>query len=154
MWRTLQRSAVILVTGAALGLAANGLSPRRIPLLTPPPAQIAEEEFIPLTEAHDLWSRGSAFFLDARAPADYEAGHIPNAFNLPAEEFDEHYSQVAAFLTTNSSIVCYCDGLQCDLSHELQKMLRDRGYSNVHILKNGWTEWTKAGYVTTKGSQP
>ena len=146
MWRTVQRSLVIVVASAAIGLAVNGVSPKRIPYITPPKPVIAESEFVPLDEAHQLW--GSAIFLDARAPADYEAGHIASAFSLPAEEFDQHFPAVAPFLTPTSKIVCYCDGMECDLSHHLAELLRQRGYKNIQMLQNGWTAWSKAGYPT------
>jgi rhodanese-related sulfurtransferase len=154
MRRTIQRSLVIVLVGATLGLVANAISPRRIPLITPAKARVSGQEFIPLAPAHDFWSTGAAFFLDARSPADYVAGHIANSFNLPAEEFNSHWTQVASFLTTGSVIVCYCDGVECDLSHRLAEQLRLRGYTNVRILQNAWTEWNKAGYPTTKGAQP
>jgi rhodanese-related sulfurtransferase len=93
-------------------------------------------------------------FLDARAPADYQAGHIANALSLPAEAFPQHWPQVAPYLATDSRIVCYCDGTECDLSHELARMLREAGYTNVHLLRNGWTEWSRAGYPTSQGPQP
>ena len=158
MRRTLQRSLVIVVARRSAWVVVSQWSvshgTRRIPFITPPKAEIPEQEFVPLTQAHELWSSGGAFFLDARAPADYAAGHIANALNLPAEAFDEHFPQVASFLTTDSVIVCYCDGIECDLSHRLAELLRQRGYTNVRILRNGWTEWNKAGYPTTKGAQP
>ena len=153
MWRTVQRSLVIVVASAALGLAVNAISPRRIPYITPPQV-IDPSEFIPLADAYKAWSRGNTFFLDARAPVDYQAGHIANAFSLPAEEFSVHWPQVAAFLTTESAIVCYCDGTDCDLSHQIAAQLRQQGFKNVHILQNAWTEWTKAGYPGNTGPQP
>jgi rhodanese-related sulfurtransferase len=154
MRRTVQRALVIVFGSAALGLAVNAVSPWRIPYITPPKPQIAESEFIPLTEAHTVWGSGAAFFLDARASADYEAGHIANAFNLPAEAFDDHFPKVAPMLTPESTIICYCDGTECELSHHLADELRKRGYKNIRILKNGWTVWHGAGYPTNTGTQP
>ena len=152
MWRTVQRSLVIVVASTALGLAVNAVSPRRIPYVTPPKPVIADSEFISLAEAHKLWNSGGAFFLDARAPADYAAGHIANAFNLPAESFTEHFPQVAPFLAEKSPVVCYCDGVECDLSHQIAAQLRQQGFKNVHILQNAWTEWIKAGYPVNTGT--
>jgi rhodanese-related sulfurtransferase len=154
MWRTLQRSLLIAAASAAFGLAFNAVSPRGIPYIPPPKPPVDPSEFIPLTEAFQTWSRGAAVFLDARAPADYQVGHIANAFNLPAEAFHEHWPQVAPYLTTESSIVCYCDGMECDLSHHLADQLREAGYTNVHVLQNGWTAWSQAGYPTSTGTQP
>jgi rhodanese-related sulfurtransferase len=154
MRRAIQRSVVIVLVGAALGLAANAVSSHRIPFLTPPKAEALERDFIPLSQAHDLWATGAMFFLDARAPQDYEEGHIANALSLPVGEFSEQLGQVAPFLSADSVIVCYCDGMECDLSHNLAKLLREQGYTNVRILKNGWTEWKQAGYPTNKGAKP
>ena len=162
MRRTIQRSLVIVVASATLGVVVNAVRSdvgkdgklRCIPFVTPPKAEIRNQEFVPLALAHELWSSGSAFFLDARAPADYAAGHIANALSLPAEAFDQHFPQVASYLTTDSVIVCYCDGTECDISHRVAELLRQRGYTNVRILKNGYTEWNKAAYPTTKGANP
>jgi rhodanese-related sulfurtransferase len=154
MWRTIQRSLLIVVASAGLGLAVNAISPKRIPYITPPKPVIAESEFIPLPEAFKMWASGAAFLLDARAPADYEAGHIAGAFSLPAEAFHEHFPAVAPYLTHGSSIVCYCDGMDCDLSHHLAELLRQQGYTNIHLLQNGWTVWRNAGHPTSTGPQP
>src|SRR5881628_1268316 len=141
----IQRALLIACVGAALGLAANAVSPRGIPFVAPPKVVVPPSDFIPLHEAKQLWQSGTAYFLDARAPADYVAGHIASAFNLPADEFDTHYAAVASMLTTGSVIVAYCDGVECDLSHDLTKRLRQLDYKNVRILKNGWTVWRGAG---------
>jgi rhodanese-related sulfurtransferase len=153
MWRTVQRSLVIVVASAALGLAVNAVSPRRIPYITPPPKQHTESEFIPLADAYERWQSGAAIFLDAREPADYQAGHIPNAFSLPVDGFNDHYPNVAPYLTTDSVIVCYCDGEQCDLSHRLAAMLKLQGFKKIRVLKNAWTSWRQAGYPTNTGTQ-
>ncbi len=154
MWRTLQRALVIVFGGAVLGLAANALSPRRIPYITPPKVAPQAQDAMTLEEAKKLWSGGSAFFLDARSPADYAAGHIAGALNLPVEEFDEHYPSIARMLTPDSVIVVYCDGLDCDLSHHLMVNLRELGYRHVRLIVNGWTTWHTAGLLTHTGEQP
>lgn len=154
MWRTVQRSLLIVIIAAVLGLAANAVSPRRIPYITPPKPVIAESEYTPLAEAYKMWGSGAAFFLDARAAADYEAGHIANAFNVPSDAFDQHFPAVAAYLTPSSAIVCYCDGMECDLSHHLADQLRQRGFTNIHLLQNGWTVWRTAGHPANTGTQP
>ena|SRR5664280_487772 len=151
---TLRRALVIVLTGAALGLAANAVSPRRIPYITPPQAKLQPQDIVPLKEAQELWGNGAAIFLDARLPADYAAGHIANAFSLPEEEFDEYYPRVAAVLSPEANIVVYCDGQECDLSHNLAKKLRELRYSHVRILMNGWTAWHTAGLPTHTGDRP
>lgn len=154
MARTVRQALVIVLAGAALGLAANAVSPRRIPLLTPPKTLEQASDKLPLETAKSLWSSGTALFLDARATADYNSGHIAGALSLPMEEFDDHYPQVQPMLTPDSSIVVYCDGVDCDLSHRLMDRLRELGYHNVRLLANGWTAWHTAGLLTHAGDQP
>ena len=154
MWRTLQRALLIVVAGAVLGLAANAISPRRIPFITPPKAAPQAQDTVTLQEAQQLWAGGSSFFLDARASSDYTAGHIAGALSLPVEEFDDRYQQVAGMLTPDSVIIVYCDGLDCDLSHRLMAKLHDMGYHNVRLIVNGWTTWHTAGLTTHTGDQP
>ncbi len=151
---TLRRSLLIVMAGAALGLAANAISPRRIPIITPPKAAPQASATVALEEAKALWGSGTAVFLDARATADYRAGHIAGALSLPIEEFEDHYPQIQPMLTPESTIVAYCDGLDCDLSHRLMDRLHELGYHNVRLLVNGWTTWHMAGLQTHAGDQP
>lgn len=139
----------IVLFGIGAGLAGNQLSPRGLPLITPPRQTHNAQAFIALAQARQLWHRGAALFLDAREPADYAAGHIGNALNLPAQSFAQHFGEVAPLLTPDSDLVLYCDGLECDLSHRLAESLRQHGYTNLHILSNGWTAWRQAGLPTT-----
>src|SRR5262245_5137055 len=148
MRKTVERAVIIALVGVVLGLVGNAVSPRGIPLITPPKKQPKPEEFIALQKAKELWDSGAALFLDAREPADYAAGHIGNAFNLPAQAFEKHFDAVAPMLTPESQVVVYCDGKECELSHRLAKSLHQLGYTNVHMLFNGWTTWKEAGLPT------
>lgn len=151
MIASLLRAAGIALASAILGLAVNAVSPRRIPYIAPPKTEAPATDYIPLDEAYELWSTGLGFFLDARPPADYAAGHIAHAFNVPANALDAHWPAIAPMLTAETPLVAYCDGEQCDLSHELKDALRRLGYQNVRVLKNGWTVWRAAGYPTQTG---
>ena len=143
----------MVLLGAGLGLAANQISPRGLALVASPKSAVAPGEFVPLEQARQLWIGGSALFLDAREPGDYAAGHIGNALNLPAQSFAQHFGEVSPMLTPASELILYCDGTECDLSHQLAEMLRQQGYTNLHILFNGWTTWKQAGLPVTPGGE-
>jgi len=143
----------ILLLSLAAGLAGNLVSPRGLPLIAPPAPAPAAGEFIPLSQASELWRNGAAFFLDAREPADYAAGHIGNALSLPAQSFAQHFGDIAPMLTSSSELVLYCDGQECELSHRLRVSLSQLGYTNTHLLSNGWTAWRAAGLPTTAGGK-
>jgi rhodanese-related sulfurtransferase len=146
MSEILTRASLLLLAATLLGLSANQLSPRGIPLLPASPPAVSAAAFLPLGEARKLWGGGVALFLDARDPLDFAAGHIGNALNLPAKSFDTTFAAIAPMLTPASELVLYCDGQECDLSHELAQSLRARGYTNLHLLQNGWTAWKEAGF--------
>jgi rhodanese-related sulfurtransferase len=153
MRKTLLRALAIVSLGVALGFTGNRLSPRGLPLITPPKEAPKADAFMPLERAKELWNSGIAVFLDAREPADYEAGHIANALNLPALSFERHFGEIVPMLTPASQVVVYCDGKECELSHRLADSLRQLGYTNAHILFNGWTMWRQAGLPTEQGGR-
>ena len=153
MVKVVQRALLIVVLGILCGLLSNSITPKGIPLVTPPKKVPKADEYLPLAKAHELWGGGEAFFLDARKPEDFEFGHIANALNLPEEQFQEHFPRLAPMLAPTSPIVVYCDGTQCELSHRLADQLRQQGYTNVHILHNGMTAWKTAGYPVESGAK-
>ena len=145
MKKCILQALILLVASMGLGLLGNAISPRGLPLRTPPSSSLEQEEFISLEQAKELWSNGAAIFLDAREPAEYSAGHIGNAFNLPGLRFETYFGDVAPILTPESQIVVYCDGIECDLSHRVSERLKQMRFTNVRILSNGWTVWRQAG---------
>ena len=151
---TRRRAVAIVLLGAGLGLGVNLVSPRGLPFVTPPEESPPPETFITLEKAKDLWYGGLSLFLDARDPADYAAGHIGNALNLPVLSFEKHFGEVAPLLTSESPLVLYCDGGECELSRRLVQNLGRLGFTNTLIFSNGWTAWRKAGLpVKRAGTQ-
>jgi rhodanese-related sulfurtransferase len=149
MLKTILQAICIVLLASATGLVLNAVRPEatRLAYVTPPKPELKEEEIISLDEAQQLWG-ADGVFLDARPRADYERGHIPNAFHVPPEDFAQAYAQVAPMLGPDTPIICYCDGEECDLSHKLADQLRRQGHENVRILVNGWTVWNRAGLPT------
>ena len=143
---------ILLVAAAGFGLMANYASPRGISLIPAPKPVLQANKYLGIDEATRLWRDGVAIFLDAREPMDYKAGHIGNAFNLPALSFAENYGEIAPMLSPNSPLVLYCDGEECDLSHRLAVSLRAQGHTNLHLLFNGWAAWRTAGLPIAKGN--
>jgi rhodanese-related sulfurtransferase len=154
LMQSLQRAAGIVLLGIGAGLAANQISPRGLPLIALTKPAATAQEFIPLDQAKQLWDSGASLFLDAREPDDYAAGHIGNALNLPVLSFAQHFPGIAPMLAPDSSLILYCDGQECDLSHRLAEILRQQGYTNVQILFNGWTAWRQAGLPASSGGPP
>jgi len=152
MKKSLARVLAIILLGAGLGLAANSLSPRGLSLIARSPA-LVPGGFITLDQAVLLWRAGGVLFLDAREPADYSAGHIGKALNLPAQSFAEHFGAVAPLLTPDTELILYGDGGKYQLSQALADRLRRQGYANLHILSNGWAGWREANLPDTRGNK-
>lgn len=84
----------------------------------------------------------NVIIYDARPKGLYEKGHLPNAVSLPPEEFE---AKIMDLLTINKSypVIIYCDGGECDLSHELETKLKAIGFQKLFIFQGGWEEWEK-----------
>lgn len=107
---------------------------------------------IDLEEAEQLFLKDEILFLDARSADEYEAGHIQGALSLPWQEIDRYFDGLFDRLDEGVTIVTYCDGDHCDLSHELALFLKDMGFENVRVLINGWTLWREAGLPADSGA--
>ncbi len=100
---------------------------------------------ISLDLAREQFQTGSAVFLDARPESQYFEGHIQGALNLPWQEVDRYFIEVADRINGSGMIIAYCDGEGCELSHDLALFLKEMGFGNVHVLVNGLTLWQQAG---------
>ena len=99
-------------------------------------------------DAQKIVDAQSHIILDARANADYEAGHLPGALSLPQAEKDTYLNQVLPLLTPEQPIMTYCSGEECDESFELSVFLKEQGFTNIILFAGGITEWQKAGLPT------
>ena len=80
----------------------------------------------------------TAFLLDVRTNAEFEAGHIPNAVNIPVDEIRDRMQEIP----TNKPIYIYCEaGLRGYLA---QRILRQTGYETVANLSGGYVSWKAA----------
>lgn len=83
---------------------------------------------------------GSVALLDVRPENEFEAGHLPEAINVPLERLESMLDE----LPRNCEIVAYCRGPYCVLSHEAVQRLRKLGYQ-VRRFEEGFPEWKAAG---------
>jgi len=95
-----------------------------------------------------------AVLLDARTSDVYAAGHIPGALNLPTDEFDQAYPGLKTRIAAASLLVVYCDGGDCELSHDLAGMLKDLGHGPIQLFPGGFDAWMEAGYDLHEGAEP
>jgi rhodanese-related sulfurtransferase len=108
-------------------------------------------EEISLEDASARHQAGSAFFLDARDPASYQAGHLPGAMNVLPHEAEGLAEEIRALAESGMEVIAYCDGVDCPLSAELARALQAHGVPTVKVLVNGWSRWRDAGFPTERG---
>lgn len=147
LWRVV----VLVFAGALLGLAWNTASPRGL-ALTGHAFVAAGDVVVRAGEAKSLLERG-ALFLDARPRMFWELSRIPGAVALPEDDFEASFAALEPRLRASLDIVVYCSGYGCEASHNVARLLRERGVAAV-ILSEGWPAWTDAGYPTRAGKQP
>ena len=103
---------------------------------------------IGLAEASRMYAEDTAVFVDARPKEQYEQGHIKGAVSLPWQQVHERFMEAADRLETAETLICYCDGENCGLSHDLALFLSEMGFEGARVLVNGWTMWKEAGLPT------
>jgi rhodanese-related sulfurtransferase len=76
--------------------------------------------------------------VDLRTPAEYRAGHLPGAINVPITEVDTRYREISG----NVRVVLYCD---CPLQDSITvyAFLHTKGYRNHSVLEDGFQGWVK-----------
>jgi rhodanese-related sulfurtransferase len=155
----------IVVAGILIALLANAVSPRGIPLVGDftngaALANLTEKELKSLPSQVDAEAveraiaADSALVLDARLPEDYAAGHIPGAFNLSVDRYETAYPALADTLKSAARLIVYCDGGDCELSHDLASMLKEQGHAAVQLFADGISGWIEAGKELKEGKEP
>ena len=82
--------------------------------------------------------------LDVRPRDEYQAGHIPGALSIPADELEQRLSEIAP----DREVVAYCRGPYCVLAVRAVDTLRAAGY-RVRRLEVGLPEWRAEGLAVT-----
>jgi rhodanese-related sulfurtransferase/DNA-binding transcriptional ArsR family regulator len=99
-----------------------------------------EMEAVPAVELLERAKKGLVTVLDVRPAAEYAAGHIPGAINVPLEKLESFLSK----LPKRKEVVAYCRGPYCLMSFEAVEKLRKKGW-RARRLENGLPEWRAAG---------
>jgi rhodanese-related sulfurtransferase len=112
------------------------------------PVQIEAQAVRQLVDAE------AAFVIDARESAEYAAGHIPGAINLPYDEVAADTARLEKLDTRGRPIVVYCGGGTCEQSLSLAYDLVAAGHTRVAVYVGGFPEWHEAGHPVTEGPTP
>lgn len=81
--------------------------------------------------------------LDVRSPAEFAAGHVPGAINIPFNQVAARAGEIPA--AHDTLLVVYCGhGPRAWMA---ARALRASGFRRLDYLKGHWARWKKAKSV-------
>jgi len=129
---------------ARLWLSLRDMGLDQIPEAREAMRQYAEEPYAePDLSGDELLERldgDEIILLDLRPEEEYEAGHIPQARSIPAEELEARIGE----LPDDQTIVAYCRGPYCVAAIKGVRTLRDHGF-DARRMVDGIAEWRAEG---------
>lgn len=100
-------------------------------------------------EATLLINREDARVLDVRETAEFAAGHIPDAINIPVAKLAERMHEIEKF-KGKPLIVCCAAGMR---SNKACRDLKQKGFDQLYNLAGGVDAWNAASYPLHKGGK-
>ena len=97
-------------------------------------------------QATQLINRQDALVIDVREPAEFAAGHLLGAKNLPLARLAAPGADVAK--RKDRPVIVYCDGT--DRSSKAAAALKKQGFARVLNLAGGIKAWQDAGLPVEK----
>ena len=133
------REALILIALACLPAIVEGIYFRdKISWQSPIPAS----ELVTVDQAR-AWG-GGAIWLDARPDEEFARDHVPEAFSLNEDHWNELLPQFLPNWSPGKKVVVYCNAASCNAARDVAKRLRDEAQlKDVFVLQGGWEEWVK-----------
>jgi len=88
-----------------------------------------------------MMAKGEQYALvDARPYQKYLGGAIPSAIGIPLKDFAAKRGMLPVD-KANVTLVYYCGGYKCALSHKSAVMARSLGYKKVVVAEAGYPGW-------------
>lgn len=105
---------------------------------------IPTSELVSLGQAR-AWGDG-AIWVDARPDEEFARDHVPGAFSLNEDHWNELLPQFLPNWSPGKKVVIYCSAASCNAARDVAKRLRDEAQlKDVFVLQGGWEEWLKSG---------
>lgn len=120
------------------------------------PANLKAKGMITIQEAREIFDAGTAQWVDARTPEEYAKGRIgQDTFQIGPDSFyGGKIPDPVYVMSREQKVVVYCGGGSCDASLLVALRLREVGFKDVVVFKDGWDGWTKAGHPVIGSAAP
>jgi rhodanese-related sulfurtransferase len=86
--------------------------------------------------------------IDVRTPAEFEAGHIPGAVNVPLDELKSSLDDVCAVLDDHDVVLVCRSG---NRAGQAQEALHRAGLGSSTVLRGGIADWEATGGDLNRG---
>jgi rhodanese-related sulfurtransferase len=141
---------LIAIIFASLGLVANRAADDRVPLVYTPPKEVilagVAVQLIDEKEAAKFLDDPGTVFVDSRGCSEYAISRVKGSVCLPPEDVEVRFPAVEPLLPSESRIILYCHGPECDMAERVGEFLARLGYRNLFIMSSGFPAWVKAKY--------
>ncbi len=92
-------------------------------------------------------TREPHLILDVSEPAEFKAGHIPEATNVPLKKLDQEAGRLAKHKGKNVVVTCRSGNRSISAARTLVKL----GFENVYTLEGGLLSWQKENLPVQRG---
>lgn len=134
------REAIVLIALACLPAIGEGFYFRN---------KVSWESAIPASELVTVdqakaWGDG-AIWVDARPDDEFAREHVPGAFSLNEDHWNDLFPAFRDQWSPDKKIVVYCSAESCNLARDVAKKLREEEQlpNDIRVLQGGWEEWKK-----------
>ena len=105
-------------------------------------SSIPASELVKVEQAR-AWG-DSAIWVDARPDDEFAHDHVPGAFSLNEDRWNELLPQFLPSWSPGRRVVVYCSAESCNAARDVAKRLRDEAQlQDVYVLQGGWEEWQR-----------
>ena len=155
---TVIRAIVLVVAGAALGLAGNAARPHglRVAAFAPPTECSGAEASAPSptvmspTEASSLCGQPNVVIADTRPANAFAEGHVAGAVHLPCDAGGSSAVEALSHFSHAHTIVVY--GGSTEEARPVAEALQHRHPDvKVAVLDGGFAAWSSAGLACASG---
>lgn len=81
-------------------------------------------------------------FVDTRTEAQFAAGSIPGAVNIPVADFENAFARVSATLNTGAGIILFGGDSMDESPRQVCILMSGRVSPHIYMFREGWGRWT------------
>ena len=144
--RTINPATLLVMTLMLMTLALGGCGTKTVAPQTHPDwwfkGEIVDTDYV--AQFAKVPHPKNAMIIDSRPyKTKFVQGYIPTAVNIPFKDFDKKIDMLPK--DKSATLIFYCGGVKCSLSHKSATKAVKLGYTNVKVYAAGYPAWLKSG---------